>query len=116
MSPISELPPFSALPLDKDGPPGNAWGLWGPNDQLGTLNLLTPETVAAAAAEIKDGIRIALDWPLDKPSFPTFERERFKHRLIPKPPMIMNDDEITINTQSSTQWDGFRHFGLIFHT
>lgn len=23
----------------------------------------------------------------------------------------MNDDVITLNTQSSTQWDGFRHYG-----
>ena len=27
--------------------------------------------------------------------------------------MAMNDDVVTINTQSSTQWDGFRHYGRI---
>ncbi len=32
---------FEALPLDKAGPPGNAWGRFGARDQLGTLNLLT---------------------------------------------------------------------------
>lgn len=25
----------------------------------------------------------------------------------------MNDDEVHFNTQSSTQWDGFRHFGIL---
>ncbi|KAM5344380.1 hypothetical protein ACJ41O_012917 [Fusarium nematophilum] len=109
--PKPRLPPFDDLPLDKAGPPGNAWGLWGPDDQLGMLNLLTPETVAAASAEIKEGIRISLDWPLDKPSHPTFARQRFEHRILNKTPMIMNDDVVTLNTQSSTQWDGFRHFG-----
>ncbi|KAI1048839.1 hypothetical protein LB505_012855 [Fusarium chuoi] len=39
-----KLPTFDDLPFDKNGPPGNAWGLWGPDDQLGRLNLLTPET------------------------------------------------------------------------
>ena len=68
------LPRFDDLPPDKLGPPGNAWGLWGPNDKLGRLNLITPETVAAVATEIKEGIRISLDWPLNKPSFPTFDR------------------------------------------
>lgn len=30
-------PSFSDLPLRKDDPPYSAWGLWGKNDQLGTL-------------------------------------------------------------------------------
>ncbi|KAH8660055.1 putative cyclase-domain-containing protein [Xylariales sp. PMI_506] len=106
-----KLPPFSSLPLDKAGPPGNAWGLWGPDDELGMLNLLTAETTAAAAQEIREGLRIRLDWPLDKPSFPSFERQRFEHQVHHKAPMTMNDDSIHINTQSSTQWDGFRHYG-----
>ncbi|RKL15979.1 hypothetical protein BFJ68_g5228 [Fusarium oxysporum] len=50
-----KLPTFDDLPLDKNGPPGNAWGLWGPDDQLGRLNLLTPETVRAAASYQRTG-------------------------------------------------------------
>lgn len=105
------FPSFDELPLDKSGPPGNAWGLWGPDNELGMLNLLTPEVVASAAAEIRDGVRISLDWPLNKPSHPAFERQQFEHKILNKAPMIMNDDAISINTQSSTQWDGFRHYG-----
>ena len=112
-TPSSKYPLFDDLPLDKSGPPGNAWGLYGDNDQLGRLNLLTPATVAAAAAEIKEGVRVSLDWPLDKPTFPTFERQRFEHRILNKAPMTMNDDAVSLNTQSSTQWDGFRHYGLL---
>ncbi|KAF5697000.1 hypothetical protein FGLOB1_13100 [Fusarium globosum] len=106
-----KLPTFDELPLDKNGPPGNAWGLWGSDDQLGRLNLLTPETVRAAASEIREGIRISLDWPLDKLSHPPFGRQALEHRILNKAPMTMNDDVITLNTQSSTQWDGFRHYG-----
>lgn len=106
-----KLPTFDDLPLDKNGPPGNAWGLWGPDDQLGRLNLLTPETVRAAASEVREGIRISLDWPLDKISHPPFGRQALEHRILNKAPMTMNDDVITLNTQSSTQWDGFRHYG-----
>ncbi|KAF4964073.1 hypothetical protein FSARC_7975 [Fusarium sarcochroum] len=107
---LKKLPPFDDLPLDKSGPPGNAWGVWGPDDQLGRLNLLTPETVRAAAAEIREGIRISLDWPLDKISHPPFGRQALEHQILNKAPMTMNDDVITLNTQSSTQWDGFRHY------
>jgi hypothetical protein len=106
-----KTPSFDELPLCKDGPPGNAWGLWGENDELGMLNRITPEVVSAAASEIKEGIRLSLDLPLDKPSHPAFARQRFHHEILHKAPMTMNDDAISINTQSSTQWDGFRHYG-----
>jgi hypothetical protein len=53
---------FSAL--DKSGPHHNAWGLYGANDQLGTLNRLTDTIVTDAAKEIKTGTRISLNWPL----------------------------------------------------
>ncbi|EPE28302.1 Putative cyclase [Glarea lozoyensis ATCC 20868] len=109
---VVEFPPFEALPLQKSGPPGNAWGLFGDDDELGMLNLLTPETTRDAAREIREGIRIALDWPLNKPSHPTFERQRFHHAILHRAgPTFMNDDAVHMNTQSSTQWDGFRHYG-----
>ncbi|KAH8882034.1 hypothetical protein GQ53DRAFT_798986 [Thozetella sp. PMI_491] len=105
-------PSFDELPLRKDGPPGNAWGLFGENDQLGRLNLLTPEVVkAAATTEIQTGTRVSLDWELGKPSAPLFGRRPFHHAIVNKAPKAENDDELYLNTQSSTQWDGFRHFG-----
>jgi hypothetical protein len=115
-SPVPDpFPTFDSLPLDPSGPPGNAWGLFGSNDQLGMLNLLTPSTVRLAAQEnILEGIRIPLDWPLNKPAFPTFAREKFHHVVqhkSPQPGVAMNDDFLSFNTQSSTQWDGFRHYG-----
>lgn len=52
---------FSDLPLDKTGPHGNAWGRWGPEDQLGTLNYLTDEVVAQAIKEsVQAGARVSL--------------------------------------------------------
>lgn len=52
------IPPFESLPLGKDDPRYSAWGLHGRDDELGTLNRLTDERVAAAAkSEIKTGAR-----------------------------------------------------------
>ncbi|KAH8894569.1 hypothetical protein GQ53DRAFT_716284 [Thozetella sp. PMI_491] len=104
-------PPFQSLPLDKSGPAGNAWGLYGADDELGALNLLTPEVVAAAASEIKTGERVCLDWKLNKPSRPSFDRPPFVWRLRHNEGKTINDDELQFNTQCSSQWDGFRHFG-----
>lgn len=109
-------PPFSDLPLDKEGPPGNAWGLYGFDDELGALNMITPSTVQAAAKEIRTGDRISLDWYLNLPSHPSFGRPSFGWRMENRThpdgtKRIVNDDHLDINTQSSSQWDGFRHYG-----
>lgn len=52
------IPAFEDLPLRKEDPHHSAWGLYGPNDELGTLNRLTGERVVASARnEIKTGAR-----------------------------------------------------------
>jgi len=108
---LPETPPFETLPLQKDGPPGNAWGLFGENDKLGTLNRLTQRNTVEAAKEIQEGLRISTDWTLLGPEFPSFRRQPFRHHVHQMLPRCVNDDILTFNTQSSTQWDGFRHYG-----
>jgi hypothetical protein len=44
------LPTFDELPHFKNFA-GCAWQLWGPDDQLGTINLLTEEVVQRVAKE-----------------------------------------------------------------
>jgi hypothetical protein len=36
------------------------WGRWGPNDQRGTLNLITPDKTRAAARLVRDGVSVSL--------------------------------------------------------
>lgn len=116
-APLPARPPFDSLPLDCNGPPGNAWGLYGASDCLGALNMLTPAVVAAAARqEIQTGERVSLDWPLDKPSHPSFGRPpltwtRIVRRDADGRARTVNDDCLSFNTQGSSQWDGFRHYG-----
>ncbi|ORY71572.1 uncharacterized protein BCR38DRAFT_480076 [Pseudomassariella vexata] len=114
--PLNEngIPTFEDLPLRKSDPHHSAWGLYGDQDELGTLNRLTNERVAAAAqCEIKTGQRISLNWPLNaQPRRSFFQRAVFHQDLLAKPPMTVNDDVWTFNSQVSTQWDGLRHFGF----
>ena len=42
------------------------WGRWGKDDELGTLNLITPEKRKAAAALVQDGVSISLALDLNK--------------------------------------------------
>lgn len=112
MAPPPSLPPFSALPLRDGHPHHSAWGLYGEDDQLGFLNRLTDDVVLAAAGEIKSGVRISLNWPLDaQGDAPFFGRQVFHQHVYQKPPRIVHDDVWTFNSQCSSQWDGLRHFG-----
>lgn len=59
----SSFPDFDDLPKVEGRPQGCAWGVFdkdGKKDVFGTLNFLTPKIVAAAAAEVKDGVSISL--------------------------------------------------------
>lgn len=47
---FQNLPAFDDLPKFKDFS-GCAWSVWGPDDQLGTINLLTSDLVQTAAKE-----------------------------------------------------------------
>lgn len=79
--------------------------------------MLTPSTVAAAArTEIRTGTRVSLDWPLSKPTYPSYGRDRLKHVIRRRGPegRVVNDDVLEFNTQVSSQWDGLRHYGEYF--
>lgn len=102
-------PAFNHLPLNATDPPYSAWGLYGEDDELGSLNLLTAELTRQALSEPKSGKLIPLSLPLNVPSVPMNPaRIPLEHRIIQKG--HANDDEIVMNTQSSSQWDGLRHF------
>lgn len=57
---MNDRPSFSSLPLRPSDPPYSAWGLYGKDDELGTLNLLNSDRVLKATAEIQYGISISL--------------------------------------------------------
>src|SRR4029077_9546259 len=53
---------------------GSTWGDWGPDDQLGRLNLLTPDKVLKGVAEVKAGRTFCLSMQLDYPRAPVGKR------------------------------------------
>ncbi|KAF2496968.1 hypothetical protein BU16DRAFT_526024 [Lophium mytilinum] len=105
----TRLPSFSELPLRPSDPPHSAWGLWGESDQLGCLNHLTPARVKAAAAEIKSGVSVGLSWEMHQMHVPPSYRSKLEHEIFSIGENI-NDDKVAFNTQTSSQWDGFRHW------
>src|SRR5207244_2182485 len=44
-------------------PPGSTWGDWGEDDELGRINLLTPDKVLEGVREVEAGISFCLSLP-----------------------------------------------------
>jgi kynurenine formamidase len=123
---------MTASPRWKRRPEGSTWGDWGPDDQLGRLNLLTPEKVKQGVAEVKEGLSFCLSLPLDYPGGNVLNPRRFPPVLRPtlrggRPNFIyevrndnpdatdvINDDVVIMHLQYSTQWDSLAHVGQLF--
>jgi kynurenine formamidase len=114
-------------------PEGSNWGDFGEDDQIGRMNLITPERRLAAAAEIRTGLSFALSLPLDYPGGSSFggvrkppvlhairdeQGEAFYNRPqgigTDHPHGVVCDDAVTLSTQYSTQWDSLAHWGAHF--
>jgi hypothetical protein len=46
------------------------WGRWGADDELGTLNYITPEHVRRAATLVRSGRRVSMAIPINKTAGP----------------------------------------------
>lgn len=117
-SDYSNLPKFDDLPPVEGMPHGCAWGLFdkdGQKDHLGCLNLLTPAVVQAAFKEAREGESVSLNWPINAIHTPGFGRMGLQHKVISFQEDVGLsvhgfDDEVTFNTQCSSQWDSLVHF------
>jgi kynurenine formamidase len=107
-----KLPDYDELPIRNDAPAGSAWGVFGDDDELGTLNLLTPDRVRAAMAEARTGRCISLDLPLNLPDPPIVPRTPYRHTVKGMPGYgdLLDDTIDNLNTQASSQWDALAHF------
>ena len=104
----------------KDRPPGSTWGDWGDDDELGRVNLLTPEKVLEGVREVEHGITFCLSLPLDYPggavlnprrtppvlsATGTDERPRYNMPLSVYNPLhtdVVCDDRVLLTLQYST--------------
>jgi kynurenine formamidase len=97
------------------------WGRWGADDELGTINLITPEATRRGASCVKAGRSFSLALPLS-------EMEGIQAGFIPgrvNPLRAMtqvnvamtgdpsgpctSDDVVTTGLQCATHWDGLGH-------
>lgn len=107
------------------------WGQWGPNDQLGAMNLVTSEHILGAAREVQGGKVISLTLPYDQagpqpgglrqnPTLVTTatgtdhtsgkQLELLSLLGVPTTSKFgFSDDTVIMPTQCGTQWDALSH-------
>jgi len=123
----------------KQRPAGSTWGDWGEDDELGRINLLTPEKVLQGVREVEAGVSFCLSLPLDYPGGSALNQRRYPPILAPTEDMrgkpdvfynvhqsqmedwgnpkyvdVWNDDMVSLWLQYSTQWDSLAHAGAEF--
>lgn len=133
------------IPLDQDAPWRQAsrrvsnWGRWGPDDQLGTLNHITPEAIRHAASLVRKGRTISMGAPFNAQGpqgahglrrnpihvmtvdggdrdIDQLAREwmgpgeQWVADIYAQAPGRFTDDYVIMPLQSCTQWDALAHF------
>ena len=108
----------------------NNWGRWGPDDELGTLNYITPHKRVQAARLVRRGTTFSLSLPLDRFGLqPPMDR-----RLNPQHIMLTSgsdllagtqpgmkggygyaDDMIVMALQAATHWNALAHMFYDYH-
>lgn len=100
------------------------WGRWGDDDRIGTLNHITPRTIADAAASVEHGQAISLAIELKNDGVqigqiptrinPVHVMGTIDHPDLGDPDgkaMVphFSDDMVTMGLQAGTHWDGLSH-------
>ena len=99
----------------------NNWGRWGPDDEIGTVNLITPEVRRRAAACARTGRAFSLALPLSEAE--GIQTGVLPGRINPVRAMVQlntpltgdpaefcsSDDMVVMGLQAATHWDGLGH-------
>lgn len=97
------------------------WGRWGDDDEIGTINLITPEVVRRAAGCVRTGRTFSLALPLSE--MEGVQIGFIPGRLNPTRTMVAintpmtgdpsefctSDDLVVMGLQAATHWDGLGH-------
>ncbi len=97
------------------------WGRWGPEDQIGTLNLIDPAARLRGVASVVDGTAFPLGLPMSAAEGiqmgfvegrvnPTHTMVSVDRPQTDEPGWVaFSEDVVTIAMQGATHWDGLAH-------
>ncbi|HEY4927562.1 MAG TPA: hypothetical protein VIH95_00300, partial [Acidimicrobiales bacterium] len=97
------------------------WGRWGPDDQIGTLNLIDAPARLRGVASVVDGVAYPLGIPMSEAE--GIQMGFIEGRVNPTHTMVtvnapqsadpgwvaFSEDVVTLAMQCATHWDGLAH-------
>jgi kynurenine formamidase len=109
---VDQLPAYDELPRDDSGSP-SAWGLFGADDSIGRLNLISPEVVAEAVGIVRRGVSFGLNLSVSEFDPPLDDtRSAVRHRVLRGGNDGVEDLDDVLDDyfpQISSQWDSLAH-------
>lgn len=102
-------PTFDELPQIEQLGLRHSWSVFGPDDEVGTVNFLTPDGVVDGARGVQEGRVVNLSLPIGEPDPPLFAREPHSHEVFQLGRNSWDDKLDNLFLQGSTQWDGLLH-------
>lgn len=92
------------------------WGRWGDDDELGTLNLVTPEVRKAAAALVSEGITVSCAWDIETTPQIDYGRPPQRHMLATGEGLSDPDRVLPAGADSPPRQSGASEYlGIAYH-
>lgn len=105
------IPSYRELLARTDAPAGSAWGVFGADDECGTLNFIDAQAVRRAAGLVRHGHCFNLDHTLDAFRPPVApHRHEPVHTIFSNSPHHRDDRLDNLYLQGTSQLDSLRHF------
>ena len=104
-----DLPQYDDLPVIEPTGERHSWDVFGRDDQLGTLNFISPKAIAEATGAVREGRVICLSLPMNLP-YPAMTSRRlpYQHDIIRH--RGGRDDSLSgFFLQCSSHWDSLQH-------
>jgi kynurenine formamidase len=99
---------YAELPLVEDTDHRHCWDEFGRDDELGSLNRITAQSIVDAARLVRQGKVFCLSLALDEPGHSPNFRPTYVHNVLVE--RNGRDDSLEgFFMSASSQWDGLRH-------
>lgn len=110
---------FPPIPVEEYKKWPNNWGKWGPDDEIGTLNYITPQTIVDSAKLVKKGKVINCSWKAEYFAYPLWGArvgvERFMNWsgadviAAKEPGFVYTDEIVKVESHGMAHVDPLAH-------
>ena len=105
------VPKYAGLTLIEKTGDRHCWGVFGPDDQLGTINFLTPERVKKSSSLVRKGQAFCLSLPMTQPEANFVKsRQPYRHTHFHVNRNIRDEVIDNLYPGYSSHMDGLRHY------